>query len=111
MFFSDVSLSTFALLMLPAIINLWGISHATRHSFPGENERTLWVVACIFLPVLGGVLYLIFGLRRSKTINYDDNTDNDKKDDYMDDSYGISRSSDDIHIADDENNNNKNNGA
>ena len=73
MFFSDVPLSTFALLMLPAIINLWGISHAMRHIFPRENERTLWVAACIFLPVLGGILYLIFGLRRSKTIDINNN--------------------------------------
>jgi len=75
MFFSDTSPFVFALLMLPAIINLWGISHAMRHTFPGENERVLWVVACIFLPILGGVLYLIFGLRRSKPMNTDNGND------------------------------------
>ncbi len=79
MFFSDVPLSTFALLMLPAFINLWSIYHATRHTFPRENERALWLTACIFLPVLGGVLYLLFGLRRARctlgTMCKNDNTD------------------------------------
>ena len=77
MFFSDVSPYLFAMLMLPAIINLWGISHAMRRNFPRENERALWVAACIFLPVLGGVLYLIFGLRRSKIIDMNENTIHD----------------------------------
>ena len=80
MFFSDVSPTTFALFMLPAITNLWGIYHTARHNFPRENERALWMAACIFLPIIGPVFYLIFGLRRSKIIN---NDDNDKKDDYI----------------------------
>lgn len=77
MFFSDVPIEIFALLMLPAIINLWGIAHAMRHAFPKENERSLWVAACIFLPFLGGVLYLVFGLRRSKKINIDNDNNDD----------------------------------
>lgn len=101
MFFSDVSPATFALLMLPALINIWGISHAARHSFPRENERALWIAACIFLPVIGGVLYLIFGLRRSEIIIYDNNEDDNKNND------GNIKSDNNENIN---NKNNKNNG-
>ena len=38
-----------ALLFLPALLNLWGI----------------WMVACVFVPVLGGVAYVLFGWRRA----------------------------------------------
>ncbi|MDE5681954.1 MAG: PLD nuclease N-terminal domain-containing protein [Mailhella sp.] len=69
MFFSDVSGFTFFLLMLPAILNLWTIWHAMKHDFPNEKERVLWVLAGIFLPVLGGISYLVFGMKRSKPIN------------------------------------------
>ncbi len=68
MFFSEVSGFTFFLLMLPAILNLWAIWHAMNHTFPLEKERVLWVLAGIFLPFLGGLLYLIFGLKRSKPL-------------------------------------------
>lgn len=65
MLFSDAPLSTFALLMLPVVINLWAIYHAMRHNFPKDGERGLWVALAIFLPILGGLAYIIFGLRRS----------------------------------------------
>lgn len=68
MFFSNASGLTIFLLMLPAILNLWTIWHAMNHVFSQEKERLLWVLAGIFLPVLGGILYLIFGLKRSKPI-------------------------------------------
>lgn len=68
MFFSNASGLTIFLLMLPAVHNLWTIWHAMNHAFPQEKERLLWVLAGIFLPVLGGILYLIFGFKRSKPI-------------------------------------------
>ena len=45
-----------ALLFLPALLNLWGIWHAFNHTFETPLERVLWMVACVFVPVLGGVL-------------------------------------------------------
>ena len=61
-----MSITTFLLLGLPAIPNLFGIWHAFRHDFPGPQERLWWLGVCVFLPVLGGIAYLIFGLRRAK---------------------------------------------
>ena len=54
-----------ALLFLPALLNLWGIWHAFNHTFETPLERVLWMVACVFVPVLGGVAYLLFGWRRA----------------------------------------------
>lgn len=54
-----------ALLFAPALINLWGIVHAFRHAFPVPAERVLWIALCVFIPLLGGVVYLVFGMRRA----------------------------------------------
>ncbi len=56
---------TLLLLILPALPNLWCIWHAYVHEFPKQEERLAWLLAGIFLPVLGGTLYLLFGWRRS----------------------------------------------
>ena len=56
------------LLSLPILPNLWCIWHARRHSFPGPNEQELWVRTGTFVPVLGGLLYLLIGLRRARPL-------------------------------------------
>ncbi|MBO4311793.1 MAG: PLDc N-terminal domain-containing protein [Desulfovibrionaceae bacterium] len=53
------------LLGLPALINLWGIWHAMTHWFPSSGERIAWLLGCVCLPVIGGLAYLLFGLRRA----------------------------------------------
>lgn len=54
------------LLGIPAIPNLFGIWHAWNRVFPTSQERLIWIGVCVFVPVLGGLAYLIFGLRRAK---------------------------------------------
>ncbi len=54
-----------ALVFAPALLNLWGIWHAFRHDFPSPAERLLWIGLCVFVPFLGGAIYLLFGLRRA----------------------------------------------
>ncbi|MFR1533412.1 MAG: PLD nuclease N-terminal domain-containing protein [Bilophila wadsworthia] len=39
--------------------------HAFNHTFETPLERVLWMVACVFVPVLGGVAYVLFGWRRA----------------------------------------------
>ena len=51
-----------AILPLP---NLWAIWHAFFHSFPSAHERLLWICCGVFIPIVGGIAYLIFGLKRS----------------------------------------------
>ena len=53
------------ILALP-VLNLWAICHAALRAFPsGPQERILWVMLAVFVPVLGGITYLVFGLKRA----------------------------------------------
>ena len=54
-----------ALLFVPALLNLWGIWHAFNHTFGTPLERIVWIMACVFIPLLGGLAYLLFGWRRA----------------------------------------------
>lgn len=49
-----------ALLALPMLPNLWGILHAYRRRFEGQGQ-VVWMLACVFLPVFGGLAYFLFG--------------------------------------------------
>jgi len=61
----DLSPTQIALLLLPILPNLWTIWHAMRHDFPGEREKYWWTMGAVFLPLLGGLTYLVFGRRRA----------------------------------------------
>ena len=53
------------LLILPILPNLWGIVHVYRREFPTPQERAAWLVTLIVLPVIGGLMYMLFGARRA----------------------------------------------
>jgi len=52
-----------AILPLP---NLWAIWHAYFHRFPTAHERLLWMACGVLVPIIGGFIYLVFGLKRSR---------------------------------------------
>ncbi len=54
------------LLALPILPNLWSIWHAYYRQFPSDTEKMIWMGLSIFVPVLGGLAYLLFGFRRSR---------------------------------------------
>lgn len=56
-------------LTLPIIPNLWCIWHAGKHAFPGPDEQKLWIRTGVFVPVLGGLLYLAIGMRRARPLS------------------------------------------
>jgi hypothetical protein len=58
-----------AMCFAPALINLWAIWHAATRRFPSRIEQAVWIVVCMFVPVIGGLAYLCFGLKRSKRIH------------------------------------------
>lgn len=66
---TDLSGGYLALLILPILPNLWCIWHALRHEFPGEREKYAWMLGGVFLPLIGGLAYLVFGWRRSRPAN------------------------------------------
>ena len=55
----------FLVIGLFAVPNLFGIWHAFHRVFPTSQERLIWIGVCVFVPVIGGISYLIFGLRRA----------------------------------------------
>ncbi len=52
-------------LLIPLFINTWGIWHVFTHSFASSAERMIWAFVCIFVPLAGGIIYLLFGFRRA----------------------------------------------
>ncbi|CAK7071059.1 MAG: hypothetical protein DELT_01885 [Desulfovibrio sp.] len=57
-----------AILTLPILPNFWCIWHAGRHAFPGPAEQQQWIRVGVFVPILGGLIYLLFGMRRAMPI-------------------------------------------
>lgn len=53
-----------ALLILPILPNLWAIWHSFHSNFATDQEKMAWIAASVFLPVLGGFAYLIWGRKR-----------------------------------------------
>ena len=52
-------------LALPILPNLWSIWHVRNHYFATEQEKSLWFLLAVFIPVLGGIIYLVAGRRRA----------------------------------------------
>ena len=56
------------LLLIPILPNLWSIWHVFHCDFPTPQEKMGWVAAAIFLPVLGGLLYIFWGRKRGTRV-------------------------------------------
>ena len=63
--FQELPPWAWALIVLSILPNLWCIWHAYTHDFPTVQEKLIWMCGGVFIPVLGGLTYLIFGWRRS----------------------------------------------
>jgi hypothetical protein len=57
------------LLTLPILPNLIAIWHSFHRQFPTPLERMLWFLLAIFVPVLGGIVYLIWGRKRGRKLS------------------------------------------
>ncbi len=53
-----------ALLTLPIIPNLWAIWHSFHAEFATHQEKMVWIAISVFVPVLGGLIYLFWGRKR-----------------------------------------------
>ncbi|MDY7002314.1 MAG: PLDc N-terminal domain-containing protein [Thermodesulfobacteriota bacterium] len=54
------------LLAVPILPNLWSIWHAFYRDFPSPTEKMIWLGLAVFIPVLGGLAYIIWGRRRGR---------------------------------------------
>jgi fumarate reductase subunit D len=50
--------------ILPILPNLWAILHIFRNDFDTPQEKMIWLGLAVFIPVMGGLVYLFFGRRR-----------------------------------------------
>lgn len=55
--------------LVPILPNLWSIRHAYWREFPSLNEKLIWLVVAVFVPVFGGLAYVFFGRKRGKKPN------------------------------------------
>lgn len=54
------------LLLLPILPNLWSVWDIWTHSFKDYNTKVLWLIIAVFLPVIGGLLYIFAGRRGAR---------------------------------------------
>lgn len=85
---AELSLPTLILLFIPALVNLWAIWHTFTHEFSSTRQRMLWMLVTVFVPLIGGTIYLIFGYKKSgkkiqkPALDTDINRDNNKDSNY-----------------------------
>lgn len=65
MLISDLSDTQLAMLVLPILPNMWSLKHVFHHDFPTEKEKMRWLLACVFLPCIGGLAYIFVGRRHA----------------------------------------------
>ncbi|SDF30309.1 PLDc N-terminal domain-containing protein [Desulfovibrio legallii] len=52
-------------LMVPMIPSLWSILHIWGHEFASPQQRVLWLLLVVFVPVLGGIIYIFTGRKKA----------------------------------------------
>ncbi|RQD56861.1 MAG: PLDc_N domain-containing protein [Desulfonatronovibrio sp. MSAO_Bac4] len=55
------------LILLPILPNLWAIMHIFKNDFDTPQEKMIWLALAVFIPVMGGLVYLFMGRRRVVT--------------------------------------------
>ena len=65
MLISDLSSTQMMLLVLPILPNMFALKHCFHHDFPTEKEKYRWMMACVFLPCVGGIAYFLVGRRHA----------------------------------------------
>ncbi|MBQ4568129.1 MAG: PLDc N-terminal domain-containing protein [Desulfovibrio sp.] len=51
--------------LLPMLPTFWSIWHIWAHEFENPQQRALWLVLVVFVPVLGGIIYIVTGRRKA----------------------------------------------
>ena len=54
----------YLVITLPIFLNFWAIAHAFYRNFPTIQEKMVWLCLAVFVPALGGLIYLVFGRTR-----------------------------------------------
>ena len=46
---------------IPMLPTFWSIWQIWNHDFPTPQARALWLVLVVFVPVIGGIIYIFTG--------------------------------------------------
>ena len=65
MLITDLSSEQLLMLIVPALPNMWALKHAMYHDFPTPQEKYRWMMACVFIPCLGGIAYYFVGRKHA----------------------------------------------
>ena len=57
-----------ALVAIPMLPNLWSIYHAFTRFFETREEKKLWILVAVFVPVIGGLAYIFVGRKRARNM-------------------------------------------
>lgn len=57
---------TLLILLLPMVPTFWAIVDVANRDFGTLRKKALWGAFIVFVPCLGGIVYLIFGRRQGK---------------------------------------------
>ncbi|ALI99035.1 PLD nuclease N-terminal domain-containing protein [Rufibacter tibetensis] len=49
---------------IPAILWIWSLVDLLTSKFANTIEKLIWLIAVVFIPVLGAILYLIIGRKQ-----------------------------------------------
>lgn len=52
------------MLLLPMVPTFWAIIDVAYRDFGSMKKKALWGMFVVFIPCLGGLIYLIFGRRQ-----------------------------------------------
>ena len=56
------------ILILPIVPTFWAIIDVAYREFPSIKTKALWGVFVVFVPCIGGIVYLIIGRRQGTKI-------------------------------------------
>lgn len=53
------------IMLIPMLPTFWSIYNIWNSTFPRPEARMLWLVFVIFVPVIGGIVYIFTGRRNA----------------------------------------------
>lgn len=51
--------------LIPMLPNFWSIWDIWNHSFRTSEVRMMWLFFVVFVPVLGGIIYILVGRKQA----------------------------------------------
>ena len=61
----ELELWQIAILFIPFLFTIWALLDIQKSNFENQIMKYIWLMACAFLPIIGTILYIIFGKRKN----------------------------------------------